>query len=350
MNLIIMENLNIFLLFKFLFLIFIYLFLIFFWKISNKNFFKKYNSIQRIHDGEIPRLGGVISFLSITFCVFVNHDNNEILSKILLISFIPIFVVSLKDDIFHNASPKYKLVSMIFSLVLFFLLFPIDLPELNFFINDILVKDSFLLKIFFLFSCIIVINGNNFIDGSNGLMASTNLIQLLALLYLFNSQADENIVRTIIFIIFPLVVFLVYNYPFGKVFMGDLGAYFYGFMISLLVVIYFGKYTDTNPLAAVLLLIYPCYELLFTFIRKIINKFNPFMPDDYHLHSVIFKMLNNKNNLAKNSLILPILFPLWFLPPILSVIFVNNLLGLVISIMLVVVFYNILYIFFKARI
>ncbi len=345
-----MENFEIYLLFKILFLIIIYLFLIFYWKKSNFLFVKKYNSIQRIHVGEIPRLGGAISFLSIFFSFFIYIDQHDNLIPILLLSFIPIFVTSLKDDIFQNSSPKFRLISMIFAVSIFFNFFSFDFPELNtFFIQDLLSNNNFLAHVFFLFSCLVMINGNNLIDGTNGLMATTNLCQLLALLYLFDSYNDIFIVKYIICFIIPLAIFLIFNYPFGKVFMGDSGAYLYGFFISLLVIIFFGKYPNTNPLAAVLILIYPCYELLFTFIRKIKNNIHPFKPDNDHLHTIIYKKHKNKNNLIRNNFVLPILFPFWFLPPILSIIFIQNQSGLIFSIFLFIFIYNSFYFLFKSK-
>ena len=345
-----METFELYLLFKIIFLISIYLLLISYWNKSNNFFLKKYNSVQRIHVGETPRIGGALSYLAIFFFSIIYMKQHDNLILTLLISYIPILLTSLKDDIFQNSSPKFRLISMILSICLFFNVFSFDFPELNIFsIQNLLFHNNFFVQIFFLFSCLVMINGNNLIDGSNGLMAITNLCQLVALLFLFYSYGDLNIVRSIICFIIPLVVFLIFNYPFGKVFMGDSGAYLYGFLISLLVIIFFGKYPNANPLAAVLILFYPCYELLFTFIRKIRNKVNPFKPDSSHLHTIIYKTHKYNNNLTRNNFVLPKLFPFWFLPPILTTIFIQNQNGLFLSIFLLIVLYNGFYILFKSK-
>ena len=77
----------------------------------------------------------------------------------------------------------------------------------------------------------VVINGNNLIDGVNGNMALTNIIQLSVLTFFALAVNDSYISEVYLILIIPLVIFLIFNFPFGKVFSGDTGAYFYGFSV-----------------------------------------------------------------------------------------------------------------------
>ena len=76
---------------------------------------KNYKAIQRIHLNETPRLGGVIFILSLIFVVAFSNSNESIqLFKIILISLIPIIVIGLKEDLFHNVEPAIRLISLLF--------------------------------------------------------------------------------------------------------------------------------------------------------------------------------------------------------------------------------------------
>ena len=122
-------------------------------------------------------------------------------------------------------------------------------------------------------------------------------------------------------LLLPLLSFLLFNFPFGKIFVGDLGAYFYGFAISLVTIYFFGKHQELLSWSAALLLFYPSSELLYSYLRKIINKQSPMDPDNEHLHSLIFnrliKNVNTQNvSNARTTLILSFF---WVLPPLLFI-------------------------------
>jgi len=347
------EYYSISFLFKILFLTVLLIVFSFCWQslYMKFNIFKNYNSVQRIHFGEIPRLGGFFVLLYIFISCYVPKYEfyNSFLSS-LLISFIPIALFSLKDDLFQNSSVKLRFLSMILSILIFFNLYDFDFPILDIeFINLLISENTILISMFFLFSCLVVINGNNLIDGANGLMPLTNIFQLFVLLIMFQTEGDLFYSKSIICLIIPLLIFMPLNYPLGKIFMGDTGAYFYGFAISLLVIIFFGKYPNYLSLSAVCLLFYPCFELLFTFIRKIIIKVSPLKPDNRHLHSIIFISLSNRKNLTnlkKNNLVLPILSIFWIIPPLLALKFYDSENFLILGLATQAVIYMCMYYFF----
>jgi len=67
---------------------------------------KSYQAIQRIHLNETPRLGGLVFILSLTSLVMYCPPNESIqLFKLILICLIPIIVIGLKEDLFHNLEP-----------------------------------------------------------------------------------------------------------------------------------------------------------------------------------------------------------------------------------------------------
>ena len=97
-----------------------------------------YISKQRLHREEVPRMGGLIIFLFLSFIAFVKFESD--LLNLLLISFIPLAFISFKEDFFHNTTPQARLLSMITSCFIFLIFIPsqfpvIDIPYLKELIN-----------------------------------------------------------------------------------------------------------------------------------------------------------------------------------------------------------------------
>ena len=317
----------------------------FFWKkIYTSLSLKAYQSKQRLHQDEIPRIGGLITYLFLTITAFVAFDSE--LLNIILMSAIPIIFIGAKEDLFHNTSPKLRLIFMIVSASLFIYLLPANLPEIDFPILNQVLSLFILKEIFFIFSILVIINGNNLIDGVNGNMALTNIVQLSVLALLASTINDTYMVEVCLILMLPLIIFLIFNFPFGKIFSGDVGAYFYGFALSATVIYLFGKHDHLLSWFAVLILVYPSIELLFSYVRKsFFENISPLSPDANHLHSLIFKYFVKKFKIFNNSYVVLPLLP-FILSPFLVYVFVDDIVGILLSIFIFSVLYVIMYLLF----
>lgn len=306
---------------------------------------KAYQSKQRLHQDEIPRIGGLIIYLFLTITAFFAIDSQPLNN--ILISAIPIILIGAKEDFFHNTSPKLRLIFMIISASLFIYFPPVSLPEIDFPLLNQLLSFSILKEIFFIFSILIIINGNNLIDGVNGNMALSNIVQLYVLSFLAFTVDDMYIAEVCFILMIPLFIFLIFNFPFGKIFSGDTGAYFYGFAVSTTVIYLFGKYDQLLSWCAILILVYPSIELLFSFIRKkIFENKSPFTPDAKHLHSLIFRYLIKRFKLSNNSIVTVYLLPLTISPVFLVYIYSDNIFSIIFTIFTIFIFYIMTYLFF----
>jgi UDP-N-acetylmuramyl pentapeptide phosphotransferase/UDP-N-acetylglucosamine-1-phosphate transferase len=89
-----------------------------------------------------------------------------------------------------------------------------------------------------------------------------------------------------------LLGFLVWNYPKGKIFLGDGGAYLLGFWLAEISVLLVVRHPEVSPWFPMLLLVYPIFETLFSmYRRKVIQGQSPGHPDRQHLHQVIYMRL-----------------------------------------------------------
>lgn len=328
-------------------------FTIIFWKkiffYLNLNFYKKK---QRIHENEIPRIGGFLIFVFFILCLFFfENSKNEFLFKI-LVSFFPILIFSLKEDFFQNTKPSTRIISMIISCLIFFFLDQTEFPLLDISFYHPIFANKYFLLIFFTFSTLIIINGINLIDGANGIVGATFLTQLLCLIYLANEFNDNFFHNFILVFIYSIIIFLVFNYPLGKIFLGDLGAYLIGFIISILTIKFFGVHKNLMSWNAILILFYPSIEILFSFIRKLFyEKKSPLEADNMHLHSLIFKLGKTKsiNTKLMNNLIIILLSPFW-LGPLFFVRYYQNLKLIILALIFLTITYILMYIYFRINI
>jgi UDP-N-acetylmuramyl pentapeptide phosphotransferase/UDP-N-acetylglucosamine-1-phosphate transferase len=308
---------------------------------------KAYQAVQRIHLNETPRLGGFIFILSLTsFVVFSNTNESIQLLKIILICLIPIVIMGIKEDLFHNVEPAIRLLALLFVGWLFRVQFTGPLPVLTDipFIGKLLLLQGGI-SIFYILSMTVVANGMNLIDGVNGLCGAVALSILGALLFLSFKTSDVVMLSTIFSLILILIPFLIFNYPYGKIFLGDLGAYSLGLIIGMLTIILFGRHPEISPWGAVLILIYPVTEVIFSLLRRAMKGASIFHADTAHLHLKFFHFFRPQPSYKKmaNALVTPILSPLWLFPLIAISWVYQKPFFIFITILLFVLCYGLLY-------
>ena len=306
---------------------------------------KTYQSKQRLHQDEVPRIAGLMMYIFLTIAALFSIDSHFL--NMILISALPIVLIGSKEDLFHNTSPKLRLIMMTISAGLLIYLLPTNLPEIDFPVINQILSIGFIKELFFIFSILVIMNGNNLIDGVNGNLALTNIIQLITVGLLAFMVGDDVIVQLSCLLLLPLIVFTLFNFPFGKIFCGDAGAYFYGFTISSIVLYLFGTHEDLLSWNAILILIYPSIELLFSFIRKMLfeNK-SVFTADAKHLHSLIFRYLNKQNSkFTNNSVVIFYVLPI-IAGPLLVYFFYEDIFAILFIIYVLISLYILMYLYF----
>ena len=204
---------------------------------------------------------------------------------------------------------------------------------------------------FFTISLTGYINGVNFIDGTNGLAGFSLLSILLCLLFLCITYQDIENAKIVICLIACLVGFLILNFPFGKIFFGDLGSYFFGWSSGIMTIYIMTKNPEIPNWCAVSILSYPVIEVIFSFFRKIIQKNNPFHPDKKHLHLKLYFVLHSKirNPITANSFVAPLISLLWLLP-LVAIPWIHESKTLIlISIFFQIIIYSLFYYFIPAE-
>ena len=133
-----------------------------------------------------------------------------------------------------------------------------------------------------------IANAINIIDGVNGLAMGVTMIALAALAYVAAQVGDELVMMCALATIGATLGLMVWNWPQGRIFLGDGGAYLIGFMVAELAVLLVVRNPTVSPWFPLLLLIYPIFETLYSvYRRKIQNQLSPGEPDNLHLHQLV---------------------------------------------------------------
>jgi UDP-GlcNAc:undecaprenyl-phosphate/decaprenyl-phosphate GlcNAc-1-phosphate transferase len=318
--------------------------LIFFY---DKEYTQVRKQIQNIHgEKRVLRIGGIILIISLMIQYFFLMDTNS-LYNLILISSLPIVVVGAFEDTIGFIKPTIRLFIILMSSVIFFYFmeesFPyIDLPL----IGEIIHIHPLFTFIFFTLSLSAYTNGVNMIDGTNGLAAVSIVSSLASVAFISFMVGDFEIMYLSMFFSIFLVPFLIFNYPWGKIFLGDAGAYFFGWVTGIIVILFFGRNNDVPALGAALILFYPSFELIFSFTRKILSSKSPFQPDASHLHMKVFYVFMAATNRQKrsNGLVMPFLSSLWLIPPMsIPWVFTDSKLILAFILLLVIIYLSFYY-------
>ena len=307
------------------------------------NFFKDNQlnkQAQDIHVGKIPRLGGLIIIILFFGYQILFLNGSNILFWCSIIVLTPAFL----EDLRFSITPLIRLTTIIISC--FILITNLSaLPQFNFGPINILFNNHIFQIIFFTLAMATIINGQNIIDGTNGLSAVTALSIFGSILYLGIYLNDLNVIKTSLVIIILIVGFLFFNYPHGKIFLGDTGSYFLGLISSYLIIDIFARNQDLSSWSAVVIFIYPLIEVSTSYFRRILSKKSPFSPDNMHLHSKMYNLISIKiqDKRLSNALVTPFLFIIWLVPQLLMPLTLHNHYIALLIILILFTLYLILY-------
>ena len=235
----------------------------------------------------IPLTGGLFILIPIVFFL------NDLLINFFIVS---IYLVGFFSDRKILASPKKRFLIQCLLILLFVAFFDVKINSSRIELFDVILNNKFFAIFFSTFCLLILINGSNFIDGLNGLLISSIIIILFMLTRL--NLIDNSIIsdQSINFIMLILLLLLLLNI-FNFLMLGDSGAYLLGFFIGFLIISSHRSNPDISPYFFISLIWYPCFENLFSILRKLNREFSPLKPDSKHLHQLVLFFLTKKFDL-----------------------------------------------------
>jgi UDP-N-acetylmuramyl pentapeptide phosphotransferase/UDP-N-acetylglucosamine-1-phosphate transferase/glycosyltransferase involved in cell wall biosynthesis len=252
--------------------------------------------IQKFHVQPTPRVGGIAIYcgLLLGWALIPGREAQRILGVILLAG-VPAFACGLIEDITKNVGVVPRLLATMTSgfaacLLTGVALNRVELPGLEAF-----VAGPALALLFTVFAIGGVANAINIVDGFHGLASGIGIIALSSLATIAACVGDRALVVACLLVAAAVVGFWVVNFPWGKLFMGDGGAYFVGFALAWLAVLLPMRNPQVSVWAALLVCAYPVTEVLYSVARRYLERRSPGEPDDAHMHSLIKSGLSLQN-------------------------------------------------------
>ena len=249
---------------------------------------------RKVHKEPMPRLGGLGIYMGFLLGYILFGEMSTRMNAILIGSII-IIITGIIDDI--NPIPaKIKFLFQLIAASVVALYGDIllrDLSAFGFYIDFGIF--SYPITIIFIVS---IINCINLIDGLDGLAAGLSSIYFLTIgIVIVGWTNDFGLDVMITFIMLGATLgFLCHNFNPAKIFMGDSGSMFLGYIIAVIALLGFKNVTLTTLLAPICLLAIPIMDTLFAILRRLINKKPIDEPDKEHLHHQLLNLhLSHRN-------------------------------------------------------
>ncbi len=249
-----------------------------------------YPNKRRLNRIPMPDMGGLAVFLAfLTGYMFFGQANVQMLS-ILMASFL-LILMGMCDDIKPLGAKSQLLVQMIAAgLIAFYGGITLDDVSILGFNLVFASPWNYLITIIFI---VLIINTINLSDGLDGLCSGISTIYFMTvsiIAVLLNRAGGLDIILALI-MSGSILGFLVYNFPPAKIYLGDTGSNFIGFMIAVIALLGFKTTTFTSLIIPLIILATPLFDVLFSIIRRGLQKKNPFTtPDREHFHHQFLKM------------------------------------------------------------
>ena len=241
---------------------------------------------RRMHKKPIPRMGGLAIFLAffLTALLFLKQIDRPM--QAILLGAIAIVILGVFDDI-YTLHALFKLIVQISAacIVVFY-----GGCRIQYITNPFgNAGDYFDLGVFAIPLTIVwivaITNAVNFIDGLDGLACGVSCITSVNMLVIALLVSDQNVAIVMAAIAGACLGFLPYNFNPAKIFMGDTGSTFLGFLLaSISIQGLFKAYAVVSLAVPFLLLSLPIFDICFAIIRRLASGKNPMEADRGHFH------------------------------------------------------------------
>lgn len=305
--------------------------------------------VQKFHVHPTPRVGGVGIYLGLVLAwTLAAESGTRQMLGVILLAGIPALLCGLLEDVTKRVGVKPRLLATMASGILAWMITGTALTRVNIPGIDTIVALAPVGVLFTAFAVGGIANAINIIDGFHGLASGTSIIALLALATIAAQAGDPALAVVCLLVAAAVAGFWLVNYPWGKLFLGDGGAYFAGFAIAWIAVLLPMRNAQVSVWAGLLVCAYPVIEVLYSVARRYHQRQSPGAPDSRHLHSlikieVIRKRLPGANKVLQNAAVSPFVWAFALVPALLAVALYDNSAWLAGALLVSVVLYHITY-------
>lgn len=252
---------------------------------------------HKVHRRVVTRIGGLSIFVGWLIGLAASSYHNAVpadTAVLWLAAMLPAFLGGLAEDFTKRVAPVSRLVASFVSAALAYWLLGAAVTRIDVVGFDALLSLPFIALPFTCFAIGGIAHAINIIDGLNGLATGVCLIALLALAYVAFQVGDWELIAMCGLGAGAILGFRVWNYPSGRIFCGDGGAYFLGAYVAILSTLLVHRHPQISPWFPVLLVLYPIWETLFSAYRRRVLRGRPMSrADKLHMHTLVYKRVKH---------------------------------------------------------
>ena len=255
---------------------------------------------RRMHDHPIPRMGGLAIFFGfiLSAIIFVPLETPI---RGMLLGGVIIVILGIFDDIYALPALPKLIVQIVAAVIAVWSGNVIEtISNPNIFSNDLYWELGWLSIPVTVIWIVAVTNAVNLIDGLDGLACGVSTISSMTVLVIALTVAEPTVAVLMACLAGGCIGFLPYNTNPAKIFMGDTGSTFLGYVLAVVSIQgLFKYYTLISFVVPFLMLGLPIFDTCFAFIRRIAHGQSPMHADRSHIHHRLIDMgLNQKQAVA----------------------------------------------------
>ncbi len=260
------------------------------------------NEKRKIQKSPVPLLGGLGIFFAFLLGYMIFAPKNNLMLSVLIGSFL-IMLLGLFDDMTKCSTPmpnKYKVIVQLIVAAIVVFYGGLNLTKISIFdLNIDFTKVPIIASVLTMLIIVATINAINLIDGLDGLcggIASIYFLTIAIIGFILNKFGGLDIILSLI-MLGSTLGYLFHNFPPAKIYQGDAGSTFLGFMISVIFLLGFKTTTLTSLIIPLLILAIPIMDTLFAIIRRKLKGQPIDHADKEHLHHQLLKHFSKKSSL-----------------------------------------------------
>ncbi len=286
-------------------------------------------AVQATHTAPTPRIGGVAVMAGMLAGAVAAASQGMMQYGILLLTALPMFATGLAEDLFRHISTRIRYLATAGSALAAVWILGIWITT----------ADSYVLEWAFYFTPLAVLvtlfvvssycHAFNLIDGLNGLASGTGILIAAGLAAVAIRTGQTEVFAMSMITAAAISGFFVFNFPFGRIFLGDGGAYIVGYMLTWIALVQMHVVPATSTWAMFLIFFWPLADTLFAIYRRRRRGVSLDTADRLHFHQMVLRGLEifflgrNKRETA-NPLATSVMLPFIALPVIMGVVLWDN--------------------------
>lgn len=294
-------------------------------------------AVQAAHHGARPRIGGigVVAAILLVLPLFAPEALGGRGAGFVL-TLLPVAAAGLAEDLGLRISPRGRLLAAALSGALALSVLDVWIWRADLPLIAPLLHIAPLAMLFTIFATSGICHAFNLIDGMNGLAGVTAILIALGLASVASIAQEPELARLAFWVVPAVAGFMVLNFPMGRIFLGDGGAYALGHVLAWLGVLLVARTTEVTPWAILLIFFWPVADTCLAIWRRRRAGRAADQPDRLHVHQLVMRVLELKvtgrgARGLSNPLTTLVLTPFISLPVLSGILLWNNPLAAALS-------------------